>query len=32
MVHREASGPGALGEQDLLLDIRIKGELEGDGT
>ena len=32
VIQREASSPGAPGEQDLVLVVRIKGELEGDGT
>ena len=30
MVDGEATGASALSEQDLLLDVRIKGELERD--
>jgi hypothetical protein len=29
VIHREASSPGALGEQNPLLDVWVKGKLEG---
>jgi hypothetical protein len=32
VIHRKATGPSALGEQDLLFDVWIKGELERDGA
>ena len=31
VVDREAAGARALGEQDPLLNVRVKGELKGDG-
>ena len=31
MIDREATGPGALGEEDPLLNVRIEGELERNG-
>lgn len=31
MVHGEAAGAGTFGEQDPLLRVRVKGELERDG-
>jgi hypothetical protein len=32
VVDREAAGSGALGEQDPLLDVWVKGELKRDGS
>jgi hypothetical protein len=31
VVHGETPGSGALGEKDILLNVRIEGELESDG-